>query len=683
MANSNALPAGAFYRALSICSYLWCGTLSVRQITYHNGSRGDNGHRCRRPPPGCINSPAWVILPIGGVLILLEHELDHDLGFDVSITIGGDAGQGIESSGAGFAKALARAGIHVFTMADYRSRIRGGHNFYQIRAAGGAVYSHSDPVDILIALTEETVKIHVPNVRPGGVIVYDEGFRRVDADEIARHDAVPLPLPLAETAGRLGSKVMMNTMALGVAAGLLGFPTDTLETVIKDNFAVKSGKIVDANIEAVRQGHRWGWERRDRLEAKLPKPRDGRSRLAVNGNQAFSLGAAAGGCRFVSAYPMTPGTSIFEWMVAHGRRLGIVTKHAEDEIAAMCMAVGAGHAGARALVPTSGGGFALMVEALGLAGMVEVPVVIALSQRGGPSTGLPTRTEQGDLLFAIHASQGEFPRVVTAPGSIEQCFQAGWRAFNLAEKYQCPVIVLLDQFLSTAVRTVDRDALAISDVEIDRGQTLTARELGDLANGRKYLRHRVTDSGISPRAIPGHPAAVYSLTSDEHDEAGHITEELENRINQMSKRMRKMDTALAEIKGPDVYGTGRGELSLVCWGSTLGPALEGARLLSRRGLPTDVIHFTDLWPFPAEQAQIVLQAARRTVCIEQNYTGQLARLVRMMTGFTADAVINKYDGRPFTPGDIEHYVLQEMGAGLPARKDGTAARQRHEMLSRH
>ncbi|HEY8393680.1 MAG TPA: 2-oxoacid:acceptor oxidoreductase family protein, partial [Thermaerobacter sp.] len=318
---------------------------------------------------------------------------------DLSITIGGDAGQGVESSGAGFTRALARSGLHVFSMPDYRSRIRGGHNFYQIRVADRPLYSHADPVHVLIGLTEESIKIHVDNLAPQAAVIYDRDFRRVDAEELRRKYVRPVPLPLAEVAKKHGSKVLMNTAALGAAAGMLHYNIGYLEEVIKESFASKGDRVVEANLQVAREGWKLGREAAGDFPYRLPDPGGRPRRMVLHGNHAFALGAVAAGCRFIAAYPMTPGTSLFEWITAHAQELGIVSKHAEDEIAAICMAIGAGHAGARAMTTTSGGGFSLMVEALGMAGMVEVPVVIVISQRGGPSTGLPTRTEQGDLLF--------------------------------------------------------------------------------------------------------------------------------------------------------------------------------------------------------------------------------------------------------------------------------------------
>ena len=366
----------------------------------------------------------------------------------------------------------------------------------------------------------------------------------------------------------------------------------------------------------------------------------------MSGNQAFALGALAAGCRFISAYPMTPATSIIEWMARHEEPFGVVAKHAEDEIAAVCMAIGANFAGARAMVATSGGGFSLMVEALGLAGMCEVPLVVVEAQRGGPSTGLPTRTEQSDLLFVLNASQGEFPRIVLAPGTIEEYFVCGWRAFNLAEKYQAPVIVMADELLAASMRTIEVNAIDLSAVVIDRGKLLSKKELDALTE--PYKRHLFTEDGISPRAVPGHSKAVYATASDEHDEFGHITEEMINRRKMMQKRMKKLEMARQEIQAPTCYGPAKAAIVLVGWGSTYGVLRE---VVDRLGGKARLVHFRDLWPFPAEAAAEALRGGKLVV-VENNYTGQFQRLLQSETCIKVGHSIRRYDGRPFSPEEI-------------------------------
>ncbi|MBC7223435.1 MAG: 2-oxoacid:acceptor oxidoreductase subunit alpha [Anaerolineae bacterium] len=570
---------------------------------------------------------------------------------DLTILIGGEAGQGVESSSAGFAKALARGGFRVFVLFDYHSRIRGGHNFAKIRVSHEPLWTHREPVHLVLALTEETVRLHLDEVVSGGAIIYDEDLP-VDAERLQARGVHPFPMPLVRIAREVGgTELMANTAALGAAAGVTGLDLAPMVSVIRDNFRKKGEAVVEGNRKVAeasrdlaqeRYGPRFPWK----LEGRERPPR-----MVLHGNQAFALGALLGGCKFVAGYPMTPGSPVLEWMAAHAARYGVLTKHVEDEIAALCMAIGAAHMGVRAMTPTSGGGFALMVEALGLAGMTEVPVVIYEAQRPGPSTGLATRTEQGDLLFPIFASQGDFPRIVLAPGTIEEAFEAGWRAFNLAERYQCPVIVLSDHALATSLRDVPPESLDFAAVTVDRGALLQEDDLDALEG--EYLRHRITEDGVSPRAVPGHPKAVYSVVSDEHDERGHITEEARNRVRQMDKRMRKLEAARAEMRPPVRYGPEDADYTFLCWGSTYGPLREAVDLLNADGVRANLLHLVDVWPFPGEKVRSALGRAGKTVMVEGNHSGQMARLLRMETGYQVWAHIRKYDGRSFSP----EYIL--------------------------
>jgi 2-oxoglutarate ferredoxin oxidoreductase subunit alpha len=352
---------------------------------------------------------------------------------------------------------------------------------------------------------------------------------------------------------------------------------------------------------------------------------------------------------------MTPASSILEWLATHASRYGLVVKHSEDEIAALCMAIGASHAGVRAMTATSGGGFSLMVEALGLAGMTETPVVIVEAQRPGPSTGMPTRTEQGDLLFMLRASQGEFPRIVLTPGTVEQCFHAGWRAFNLAEKYQCPVIILIDNFLANSVRSIERADFDFEGVEIDRGEFLTWEELDQLADS--YKRYTFTETGISPRARPGHPNAVFVACSDEHTEDGHFADEdPENRVRMVQKRLRKLEVAMEEMRAPTLYGPEQADITLIGWGSSYGPVREAVDRFNEGKEKVNFLHFVDVWPLPEDKVRPMLESARRLVAVENNATGQLARLLRAYTGVQVDDLILRFDGRPFSP----EYVLDRL-----------------------
>jgi 2-oxoglutarate ferredoxin oxidoreductase subunit alpha len=565
----------------------------------------------------------------------------------LTIRIGGEAGMGLESSGAGFSKALTRGGLYVFGLPDYYSRIRGGHNFYSIRIAHQPLYSHSDPIHLLLALDAETVRRHVDKIIPGGGIVYDA--KEELPDDVHRSDVGFFPIPLTALAEEKGGRdVMRNTLALGAAAGLIGFDLAYIETVIRDNFGRKGEAVVDANLRVAEAGLEAAQPFLDDFSFRMEAVDDAPPRMILNGNAAFALGALAGGCRFVSAYPMTPGSPVLHWFAAHAEKYDVVTKHAEDEISAINMAIGAAHAGARALVPTSGGGFSLMVEATGLAGITETPVVIYNAQRPGPATGLPTRTEQADMLFMLHASQGEFPRFLLAPGTIEESFQVGWQVFNLAEKYQTAALVMSDHYLAMAYRTVEEDALDFDEVTIDRGDLLTNAELDALQE--PYLRYKVTESGVSPRALPGHPNAVWVSSSNDHFENGAITEEAETRIAQVDKRQRKQVGMAEEMAGPTLYGPDEAKTTFLCWGSTYGPLREAVdRLNAEQANRANMLHFVALEPFAAEATEAALARAKQTICVEGNATGQLATLLRARTGHTVDGSISRYDGRSFTP----------------------------------
>ena len=572
----------------------------------------------------------------------------------VTIRIGGEAGHGVESSGSGFCKALARGGLHVFGLPDYYSRIRGGHNFFTIRASEQPLYSHTEPVHLLLALTEETITRHRDQIAPGGAIVYDSSLK-VSPEDLVGEDVQFIGVPLGDMAKEeAGTVLARNTTALGVAAALTGFDLEPLSSVVRDNFARKGQRVVDGNLAALDAGHREGNKVAGGFPFKLKRMPDAPARLVLNGTDAFALGTLAGGCRFVAGYPMTPGSLALHWMAAHEERYGIVIKHTEDELAAINMAIGAAHMGARVLVPTSGGGFSLMVEGLGLAGITETPVVIYNAQRPGPATGLPTRNEQGDMLFMLYASQGEFPRFLLAPGTHEEAFVTGWRAFNLAEMYQTPVLVLSDHYLAASIRTLEADAIDFDAVEIDRGALLNEADLEVLSE--PYLRFRITESGISPRAVPGNPNAVYIATSNEHDERGAITEDPSIRKAQVDKRARKMAGMAGEVTGPALYGPSIAETTYVSWGSTYGPLREAVdRLNAREAGQANFLHFSDLWPFPTEAADKALDSARRVVLVEANATAQLGTLIRANTGRSVDGQILRYDGRPFTPEYILSY----------------------------
>lgn len=573
---------------------------------------------------------------------------------DVTFKIGGEAGQGVESSAGGLARAIARGGLHVFELRDYYSRIRGGHNFAQIRVSSEPITSHNEEVHILLAMTQQAIKRHFTEVVDGGGILYADSLKVDDSllEQVDRANVQRFPMPLLKFAEEIGGHaVMLNTAATAAAAGLTSYPLSYIKGIIQQNFKKKGQAIIDANLRVAEAAYAFAArEYGASFEHKLEPIPGAPQRMLINGNQAFSYGALAGGCRIAAGYPMSPATSVLEWLAAHALEYDLVLKHTEDEISAICMAIGAGHVGARAIVPTSGGGFSLMVEALGFAGISETPVVVYEVQRPGPATGLPTRHEQGDLLFAIWASQGEFPRIVLAPGTPEETFEAGYRALNLAEKYQTPVIVLSDQFLAASARTVDADTFDLGEIEIDRGKLLTNKELDALTE--EYHRYAPSADGISQRALPGHPRAVYSAEGNEHSSDSGISEEIATRIEQQSKRMQKLETARNEIRQPQHFGPDNPPLTMIGWGSTVGPALEALKLLNAHEPVAEYWHVADIWPFPAEAMGQILSNAKLTVVVEQNSTGQLARLITQETGIKIENHLLKFDGRPFSPEQI-------------------------------
>ncbi len=565
---------------------------------------------------------------------------------DFNFMVGGEAGQGVQSVGFWLAKAFARGGYHVFADQDYESRIRGGHNFFRIRVRDGRVGAIAEPVDILLALNRESIDLHLEELAGEGVAIFD--------NETVKDVAVGgklFGLPLERLAQeKAGNKVMSNSVALGAALALTGYKLSLVNTILEEHFG--KGEMADNNIAAAKAGYEHTRaEYRGNLHRLEPQP--GGERMLLNGNEALSLGAIAAGCKFMSAYPMTPASSIMEYLAAKSEEFDLVMVHAEDEIAAINMAIGGAYAGVRAMTATSGSGLCLMVEGLGLAGITETPVVVVDGQRPGPAVGLPTRTEQGDLQFVLHAHHGEFPRAVLTPATIEDCFWAAVKAFNLAEKYQLPVIILTDQHLASSYATVD--PFDLSQVTIDRGLLFLEEE----NEPAEYKRHQVTQSGISPRAFPGLGRALVVTDCDEHDEAGHLTEDAAIRTAQVQKRLRKMFGLKQEIANPRLYGPKRAETTLIGWGSTYGAIHEAVDILYKEGDSVNMLHLNEVWPFPAEPVADALSTAGESYVIENNATGQLARLIRAETGREPSEKILKYDGRPFSPAYIVQAIKRE------------------------
>ncbi|AUG57471.1 2-oxoacid:acceptor oxidoreductase subunit alpha [Acetivibrio saccincola] len=556
---------------------------------------------------------------------------------DYNILIGGAAGQGMETITSIIEKALKRAGFEIFTIRDYMSRVRGGHNFTQIRFSEEKITSHRDKLSGIIAFNAKTISYHIKRLENHGFIISDES--------VEFEDARLKKLPLMETAKETGNVRVFGSVAAGALFKLFNIDISFLEEVLKETFREE---IASLNIEAVKRGYALV----DSLYSiSLPKKDEN---ILINGNDAIALGIIAAGCKFYSAYPMTPSTSIMNYLAGKMHEAGIVVEQAEDEIAAINMAIGASYAGVRAMTGTSGGGFSLMVEALGLAGMQEIPLVIAEIQRPGPATGLPTRTEQSDLKFVISASHGEFPRMVIALKNPEDSFYQTVRAFNIADKYRIPVVILGDQYLADYTTTIK--PFDLSKVEIKRYFNHK-----DYMDGKKEFKtYEINKSGISPRIIPGKIEGTRVLAdSDEHDEYGLITESAEVRKNMCEKRLRKMELLKEELIEPSFYGEDEPDVLLLGWGSLDGPMREAVGLLNKNtGKKYAALVFGDIWPLPVKMLNEMHKKAKTIINVEQNATGQLASIIRAETGITCHRSILKYDGRPISRDEIYNKLME-------------------------
>lgn len=546
---------------------------------------------------------------------------------DYNLLIGGSAGQGIDTLGVLLEKVLQRSSYYLFTNKDYMSRIRGGHNFTQIRFATKPVTSHKNALDIIVAFDETTVKQHLPRLKEGGKILLDKSLK--EEVEIPKDQGIYLPIK--ETAKELDNPKVFSVVLLGALIKALDLDLKIGKKILEKTF---EEKVLETNHKAIVKGYEMDldlWE--------MEKPEDTDQRIMINSNQAIALGALAAGVTFYSAYPMTPSTSIMSFLADNQKEAKIIVEQAEDEIAAVNMAIGASYAGIRSMTGTSGGGFSLMTEALGLAGITETPLVMVDVQRPGPATGFPTRTEQSDLSFILTASHGEIPRMITVMRTAEEAFYKTARAFNISEKYQTLVILLNDQFLADANQTIK--PYDFSNVTIERHLS----EEGDLPEG-DYHRYQFAVDGISPRIVPGKISGKTVLAdSDEHDENGNITESAEVRVKMMDKRMDKIKALEKEVEEPWIIGGDNPEILLVGWGSTYGTLREAVEILQEEGHSIGALSFGDLYPLPKETLEEKVQGAKKVINVEQNYTGQLAKLIRQETGITFDHSILKYDGR--------------------------------------
>ena len=579
---------------------------------------------------------------------------------DFAIGIGGAAGQGIATPGSILAHIFARRGLYLNAYNAYQSLIRGGHTFLTVRASDGPVHSMGDKIDLLIPLNQDTMDRHLRLLGPGACILYDE--RSIKLGDPAEGVQIS-PLPMKELSK--GNKLAANTVSVAAALQLLGIEFKDLEEALTRIFSRKGEEVVAQNMEIAHNGYDYAAEHFSPFPFKVPK---GDKQFGVwTGNQATAMGGIAAGVKFYAGYPMAPSTGVLMYMAAHARELGIMVRQVEDEIGVMNMIIGAAHTGCRAMTATSGGGFALMTEAIGMSGMIETPIVCVDVQRGGPATGLPTKTEQGDLWQILGAGQGDFPKIVVAPTDQLDLFKTIPEMFNLTDKYQCPGLVLSELLIGEGTVSVDPADLDFQ-VRIDRGEMIfpngdTENPYGGYNDGA-YLRYENTPSGISPRAVPGVTGKIFVAATDEHDEDGTIiSDEYTNpklRRMMVEKRARKMKTALDDVDAPSLTGAEEAEVTLVGWGSTRGVILEAIEQLAGEGIRANQLAIKWLIPFHAEAVTEILQQCKKVIIVEINYTGQFARYLRSETGFTADGFIRKYDGEPFMPHHIVEAVKDQL-----------------------
>ena len=554
----------------------------------------------------------------------------------LNILIGGEAGQGLVTLGQLLAKSLVRSGYSIVVTQSYQSRIRGGHNVFSIRVGTDEVVAPTESVDLLVAFDRETARLHANDLSSNGLVVIDSAL------DIVGNGFLKVPFKdLAE--GRFS-----NIATLGVVGSLLGLDEPLMARTLDDFFGKKKAHLAEENRRTLVAAVGWAVANATSSQ-KLPAVPGPRQRLMMNGNEAIALGALSAGVRFYSFYPMTPATSIGLNLATQAKKLGLVVEQAEDEIAAINMAIGASFAGAPSMVGTSGGGFALMVEGVSLAAMTETPLVIVVAQRPGPATGLPTRTEQADLELVLYAGHGEFPRAIFAPGTPEECFHLIRRSFELAERYQGPIFLLTDQFLADSYRAVPP-----FDVE----NLPPVRAGTEKAGSSPYMRFAITESGVSPRLLPGMTRHLVVADSDEHTEDGHITEDLSVRVQMVDKRLRKEKGIRAKVIPPDTEGEKSPDLLLVSWGSSKGPVQEAASFMRSDGKRVATLHFSQVWPLIPEDFMSHLESARQVVSIEGNALGQMARLIRRETGFEIKKQVLRYDGLPMTPESIIRQLRQ-------------------------
>jgi 2-oxoglutarate/2-oxoacid ferredoxin oxidoreductase subunit alpha len=563
-------------------------------------------------------------------------KLSTSQGNDISIVLCGQAGQGIQTVEKLFTCIMKANGYHVFATKEYMSRVRGGMNSTLIRISCKPVKAFINRIDILVGLNKGAVQHLKKRITAETLII---GEKKELEKEVENKNKV-LNIPFTQIASDIGSKVYSNTVAVGALISVLSIQSEDAIECLKQYFKGKPEEVLEKNIEAIKAGYEKAvkLENFRSIKIKASASDSVKKQILVSGSDAVGLGAIAGGCNFISSYPMSPSTAVLVFLAQNSRDFGILAEQAEDEIAAINMAIGAWYAGARAMVTTSGGGFALMIEGLSLAGMLESPIVIHLAQRPGPATGLPTRTEQGDLELALYAGHGEFPRIIFAPGTLEDAFYLTQKAFNLADKFQVPVFILTDQYFIDSYYNTEAFNLKTCTIEKHFIET-----------SENYRRYKLTENGISPRGIPGLGRGFVCVDSDEHDEDGHITEDLELRTKMVDKRFRKLDLIKKVIIPPVLVGPENYRNLVICWGSTFNIILEAVNNLGRKD--TAILYFNQVYPLH-ESTNELISKAKKTIVVENNAAGQFARLLKIHADVNISHNILKYDGLNFAADSI-------------------------------
>lgn len=575
------------------------------------------------------------------------------------VLIGGEAGYGIMTSGLLLSKIATHTGFHIFDYVQYPSLIRGGHNAYEIMISDSPINTLYGQIDLLVCFDETTYQKHKDMLVAGARVLYDP-----QEFEVTEPNVIAIAVPFRDILkAKQGSFLMKNTVLMGALIAVLGGDIAWMHDVLTRQFEKKGKGIVDANISFVDEGYEYVKKHFPQKTTNLLSGRslDDTRSVVMTGNDAFALGSVIANCRLYAAYPMTPASSVLATLASWQEKAQMIVRHSEDEIAVINTAIGASFAGVRAAIGTSGGGFALMVEGISLAGITETPLVIFLSQRPGPATGMPTWTEQGDLLFAVHAGHGEFPKIVLAPGSAQEMIEYTARAFNLADIYQTPVIVMSDMLLSESHADIPHAAIETitSEYSVDRGKFETDAP-------PTYERYAWSADGISPRLQPGAKGVYFQANSYTHEANGHTSEEVEDRLLEVAKRNAKTQTYLKnDFKMPEVIGNlDTAKHILLGWGSTIGAAQLAQKLLSEAGIEVAYIHVTHLFPLDREAFRALFTPSRieKTSVVEQNSHAQFARLLRQETGVDIQSALLRFDGRPLTPDDIIQFIQKTVGS---------------------